>query len=197
MSETKTQVSHIELKDLKQTRISDKWNTKLCTALCDIQIACGILLSKKELKAPFTYDDVDRIVDDSVRNGGLATKDGVNSEHGYVANHEKIAEAAGLYGFKKYYIKLDAAGLSKMVALLQWGSPVELRDEGKHSLLAVGAYLENGTLFLNVSDPWPYTNDERFNTKTNMTQRLEKGAWVDSRSIEYIGYYENKKTGWL
>jgi hypothetical protein len=197
--QSKTRVAHIELKDIKQTAISDTWKTKLCTALCNIQICCGIMLTKGLLKNPFSISDIDRIVDEAVKNGGLSTKDGENSDNGYVANHEKIAEAAGLPGkWKKLYPRLDADGLANILALLQWGSPVELRDEGKHSLLATGSYLENGIIFLEVIDPWPYTDDKRLNTKTNMTQKKnEKGEWVDSRSIEFYGWYKNLISGWL
>jgi hypothetical protein len=53
---TRTKVNHIELKDLKQTKIHDSWNTKLCTALVNIQICCGLLITKGLIKSPFTIE---------------------------------------------------------------------------------------------------------------------------------------------
>ncbi len=195
---TQTKVNHIELKDLKQTKIHDSWNTKLCTALVNIQIGCGILITKGLIKTPFTIEKVDEIVDACVAKGALASRDGKNSDNGYVADHEKMLALCGVPGkWKKHYPKLDADGLANMIALLQWGAPVELRDEGKHSLLACGTFIEDGVLYLDVIDPWPDTDDKRFNTVTKMTQRLVNGVWKDSRSIEYYGWFENLETKWL
>lgn len=180
---------HVSANDIKQTTIDDKGANELCLALCDIQIAGSLQ------KKVFTLADVNRIVDAAIKNGGLASVDGKDSYHGFVQSHEKLAEAAGLTGYVKKYIKFDAA---KIFALLQWGSLVELRDEGHHSLLATGWYKQGDQFFCTTSDPWPYTDDKRLDTARAMTQKVGPGGkLIDSRSIEYIGFYVKSGTDWI
>lgn len=189
MSDITIKMKHVSANDIKQTTINDKGANELCLALCDIQIAAS--LQKKVL----TLADINRIVDVAITNGGLASLDGKDSYHGFVKSHEKLAEAAGLTGYTKKYIKFDAA---KIFALLQWGSLVELRDEGHHSLLATGWYKQGDSFYCTCSDPWPYTNDVRLDTARGVTQKTGlRGALVDSRSIEYIGFYVKENTEWI
>lgn len=189
MNDVSVKMRHISANDIKQTTIDDKGANELCLALCDIQIAGSLL------KKTFTLGDVNRIVKDAIKNGGLASVDGKDSYHGFVKSHEKLAEAAGLTGYVKKYIKFDAA---KIFALLQWGSLVELRDEGKHSLLATGWYKLGDEFFCSTSDPWPFTDDKRLDTARAMTQKVGKGGkLIDSRSIEYIGFYVKTGTDWI
>lgn len=189
INELSIKMHHVSANDIKQTTISDKGANELCLALCDIQIAGSLQ------KKVFTLADVNRIVDAAIKNGGLASVDGKDSYHGFVQSHEKLAEAAGLTGYTKKYIKFDAA---KIFALLQWGSLVELRDEGRHSVLATGWYKLEDKFYCTTSDPWPYTDDKRLDTARAMTQKIGlRGAIVDSRSIEYIGFYVKNGTDWI
>jgi hypothetical protein len=171
----------VKLDHIFQTQIDDKANTELCLCLSDL------LLAAADLKLSPSLADVDRWVDEGVRVGALASRDGKNSEHGFVKNHEKLAEIVGLKGVKKIYEKFD---IGRVTALLQWEKAVELRDEGHHSLLCVSWREEGGEFYGEVLDPWPYTDDKRIDLKRGITQRLIKGEWKDSRSIEYIGYFE-------
>lgn len=181
MSETIT-VKHIALNDIKQTDIDDAGKNALCMALCNIQMA-GAMIGKV-----FTLKDVDRIVDQCVANGALRSTDRVNSD-GWVVSHEKIAEACGLPYVKKFYKKFDRHDI---INRLQWGQPIELRDEGKHSLLCVGWFKEGDKFYGECLDPWPKTDDKRIDFERATTQRKEKGKWVDSRTIEFYGYFEKK-----
>lgn len=173
-------VKEIKLNDIKQTEIDDAGRNALCMALCKIQMA-GAMVGK-------VYDlaEVNKIVDRCIEIGALRSTDKKNSD-GWVANHEKIAEACGLKNVKNVYKKFDRYDI---VNRIQWGQPIELRDEGKHSLLAVGWYKEGDDFFLTVIDPWPKTDDKRLDLSRAMTQRKVGGKWVDSRSIEYYGYFE-------
>lgn len=189
-------MAHIAVQDIKQNDIADAAADKLCLALCDIQIAGSLLLLQGKRKTPFTLEDVDVIIDAAIANGGIASKDGVNSDNGWVASHEKVAEAAGLFGYTKKYTPFNAAIL---FALLQWGSLVELRDEGKHSLLATSWFKANdGVYYCTVSDPWRATNDIFIDSARALTYRADKtGTLVPSRSIEYLGYYVRRGTNWI
>lgn len=189
MNEITVKMRHVSANDIKQTTIDDKAAAELCLFLSDVQI-CGSLQKKV-----FSLADINRIKMAAIKNGGLASHDGKDSYHGWVQSHEKIAEAAGLSGYTKKYIKFDAA---KIFALLQWGSLVELRDEGHHSLLATGWYKLEDKFYCTTSDPWPYTDDKRLDTARAMTQKIGlRGAIVDSRSIEYIGFYVKNGTEWI
>lgn len=179
MQEKKIQVGRIGLNDIKQTQISDKGRDALCTALCNV-------LSAGAMQGLFyTLADVDRIVDECIRIGALRKLDEENSD-GYILSHRKMAEACGLVGYRKIYRAFDA---NQLITRVVWGQPVELRDDGHHSLLANGVFEENGVAYCNVIDPWPKTNDTRLDIKRQMTQRQVDGKWRDSRSIERIGYY--------
>jgi hypothetical protein len=190
------EMNHVALNDIKQTQIDDKGNKALCLGLTNIQIAASILRAKDKSIAPLTLKDVDAIVDKAVANGGFADKDkDGNSDNGWVLSHEKIAEAAGLFGYTKIYEKINK---ERLFALLQWGSLVELRDEGHHSLIATGWYQdENGNFFCTVSDPWPYSNDTLLDCQRWTTLRKSGDKLVDSRTIELIGFYVNPQTNWL
>lgn len=185
MNSPQIDMARVALNDIKQTTIDDKGNRGLCLALCSFQMAAAMAGKKP------TLDDINHYVDEAIRIGAIASKDGVNSADGWVADpgHGKLAEIAGLPGHKKIYERYT---IGRLTALLQWGIPVELRDEGKHSLLAVGWYKEeNSDLFYaEVLDPWPATNDKRFDMQRAMTQRAVNNKWVDSRTIEYLGWYE-------
>lgn len=189
-------MAHVAIDDIKQTDISDAGNKELCLCLADIQIAGSILLMQKKIATPFTLADIDRIVDAAILNGGLATADKQNSLHGYVLSHERVAEAAGLLGYVKKYELYDA---SRIFALLQWGSVVELRQEGRHSMLATGWFkADTGKVYCTVSDPWPATNDTLLDCDRAMTQRMVgEGFMKDSRRITHIGYYVRRGTNWL
>lgn len=189
INDISVKMRHVSANDIKQTTINDKGANELCLALCDIQIAGSLQ------KKVFSLADVNRIVDAAIKNGGIASVDGKDSYHGFVKSHEKLAEAAGLTGYTKKYVKYDAA---KIFALLQWGSLVELRDEGHHSLLATGWYKQGDSFYCTTSDPWPYTDDKRLDTARAMTQKVGAGGkLIDSRSIEYIGFYIKNGTEWI
>ncbi len=182
MENKKIQVNRIGLNDIKQTQINDKGNEALCTALCNI-LQAGAMQG-----LVYTLADVDRIVDACVANGALRTADGVDSD-GYINSHRKMAEACGLTGFRKIYRAFDA---NELITRIVWGQPVELRDDGHHSLLALGVFEEGGKAYADVLDPWGKTNDQRLDITRQMTQRqVALGKWVDSRSIERIGYYKD------
>jgi hypothetical protein len=194
------EMNSVSLNDIKQTAINDSGRNSLCLALANIQIAGSILrlraLREGKTIAPYTLEDIDRIVDEAVKNGGLRDldKDG-NSDDGFVADHEKIAAAAGLFDVKKVYEKINKYRIS---ALLQWGSCVEIRDEGRHSMIAYAWYVDaNQNMFCRLSDPWPKTNDVLLDCQRWMTQRMVDGKLVDSRSVEHIGYYIDNKTKWV
>jgi len=173
-------VKRIALNDIKQTDIDDAGKNALCMALCKIQIA-GAMLGKV-----YNLDDINKIVDMCIQNGALRSKDGENSD-GWVLRHEKVAEACGLKGVKSVYKEFDRHDI---VNRLQWGQPIELRDEGKHSLLCVGWYKEGEKFYGEVFDPWPKTDDKRLDFERAVTQRMVKGKWVDSRTIELYSYFE-------
>lgn len=189
-------MSHVAVEDIKQNDIADADANKLCLALCDIQLAGSILLGQKAIARPFNLADINRIVDKAIANGGIASVDGINSDSGWVKSHEKIAEAAGLFGYVKKYAPFDPA---KIFALLQWKSLVELRDEGRHSLLATSWFKgEDGIFYCRTSDPWRPTNDTLLDTSRALTLRKDRnGNLVPSRSIEYIGYYVRNGTDWI
>lgn len=186
----KIQMNEIKLPTLRQTDISDTAKNELCLVYSGGQMAYQLRRRnemKKGVKLPtWTMKDVDEFIDKAIGNGGVYTEDGVNSLHGMAKNHRKIAEAAGLYGYDKEYVKYDSA---KIMALLQWDSLVELRDEGRHSLLATGWYKEDDKFYCSTSDPWPYSDDLRLDCARAMTQKKVNGKWVDSRSIEYFAFY--------
>lgn len=181
MLENKLQMGGVTLNDIKQTEIDDTDRNKLCLALCDLQMAAA------DLRLTPTLADINKWIDEAVANGAIASKDGKNSFNGFVNNHEKLAAIVGLNGVRKVYEKFD---LFKITALLQWKRAVELRDEGRHSLLAVNWYKEGDKFYASTLDPWPYTDDKRVDLERATTQRLVSGKWVDSRTIEFIGYYE-------
>lgn len=179
-----TRMKLVSLNDIKQTKIDDAGKDALCTALCNLQMAAAALGLKPDLS------QIDAWIDECVKVGALRSKDKKNSD-GFVLSHEKMAEVVGLKGVKKVYKKFDKA---EIINLLQWGRAVELRDEGKHSLLAVGWLADaDGKAFADCLDPWPYSNDVRLDLQRAMTQNVKAGVLVDSRSIEYYGIYEEVK----
>ena len=192
-------VANVKINQVFQTEIDDADADKLCLWMSNTLIAWSILrvkarLVEKPIPAPLTLDDFNRLKNVCLSNGALAKRDAANSLNGFVTNHEKCAEAVGLTGYKKEYVKFarDKKGVvdvTPVLNLLSWGSIVELRDEGKHSLVATGWYKAEGKYYLEVRDPWPKTNDTRFDCARGVTQRFEKGKWVDSRSIEFYGWF--------
>jgi len=169
------EMNSIKISDLKQTNLTDTGPNELCLALMDIQIAAG------QIGKGLTIEQADAYMKECRRVGAVSADD-------VVRNHEKIAAIVGLTGVKKIYEKYTSG---RLTALLQWGIPVELRDEGRHSMLANRWYQDdNGKNYAQVLDPWPATDDKRFDIERAMTQRLVKGAWKDSRSIEYLGWFE-------
>lgn len=199
----KIDIKKIELKTLRQTDIDDAGKNELCLVYSGLRVAYQLrrrLEAKKGVKLPdLDMPDIDRMIDECVANGGVKTHDKKNSWHGLAADHVKIAEAAGLFGYEKEYVKIGknpdgSFDCSFICALLQWDSLVELRDEGRHSLLATGWYLEGTTVYCTTSDPWPYSDDLRFNTKTAMTERKVNGKWTPSRSIEFFAWYYKRGT---
>lgn len=185
-SGVKIQMAQLRLNDIKQTAISDAGKNALCLGLCNLQMAAAELGLVPDLQ------QIDAWIDESVRVGALRTIDGVNSD-GWVkpGGHEKMAAVVGLFNVRKVYKKFDVGIIT---ARLQWKLPVELRDEGKHSLLCVGWHVDevDGKIYGECLDPWPKTGDRRIDFARAMTQRIVNGKWVDSRSIEYIGYYEHE-----
>ena len=206
MSERFIAVNEIKLNTISQRDIDDTDADKLCMFEVECFIgwsyANGIL--KKKLPAP-TLADLNRWADEAIKKGGLAKRDATNSQDGYVLNHEiNFQIAGGPKGFKKLYEYFKDVGHHKAMNLLLWGACIELRDEGRHSLLAHGVFLENGITFFNVSDPWPLTDDKRFNCSTLFTERnvAKKGEaprWVKSRSIECFAWYyrEGSNPKWV
>lgn len=192
-------VANVKINQVFQTEIDDASADKLCLWMSNVLISWSILrvlarLAGKPMPAPLTLDDFNRLNDLSIKNGALAKLTDGDSKDGFVTNHEKCAEAVGLTGYKKEYVRFskDKKGnveVTPVLNLLSWGSIVELRDEGKHSLVATGWYKADGKFYLEVRDPWPKTNDTRFDCARGMTQRFEKGKWVDSRSIEFYGWF--------
>jgi len=192
-------VAQIKINKIFQTKIDDASADKLCLWMQNVLIAWSILRVKakaddRDLPEPLTLADFNRLNDACIANGGLARLTDGDSKEGFVLNHEKCAEAVGLYGYKKEYVKFSrdkkgACDVSDVLNLLTWGSLVELRDEGAHSLTAVGWYKANGKYYLEVRDPWPKTDDARFDCARGVTQRFVAGRWVDSRSIEYYAWF--------
>jgi len=182
MKQVSPQLLIPKFNDIKQTLISDGGKNALCLALVNLQLAAS------EIGKVLGLEDVNKFVKAAVKAGALRSTDGENSD-GWImpGGHEKLAELVGLKDVEKKYIKFDR---SDIINRLQWGKAVELRDEGKHSLLAYRWFKEGETFFADVLDPWPKTNDTRINLDRAMTQREVNGKWVDSRSIEYIGFYE-------
>ncbi len=203
MTQNILEISSTKINKIFQTEIDDSDADKLCLWMQDILIPWSILRliakAKGENLPPLTLADFNRLNDVCIANGGLKKRDAGNSVDGFVTSHEKCAEAVGLTGYIKEYVKIPRGkdGLfdcSFAVNLLQWGCLVELRDEGRHSLTATGAYKADGKFYLEVSDPWPATNDTRFDCARGVTQRFVQGkGWVDSRTIEYFGWFY--KTG--
>lgn len=181
----RVQMAQVTLNDIKQTAIHDKGATSLCLGLCNLQMAAAEVGLVPDLA------QIDLWIDESVRVGALRSQDGVNSD-GWIqpGGHEKMAAIVGLDNVEKVYEKFDVGTIT---ARLQWKKPVELRDEGKHSLLCVGWYIDtDGKAYGECIDPWPKTNDQRIDFDRAMTQRLVNGQWIDSRSIEYIGYFKQR-----
>lgn len=178
-----------QFNDIKQTLIADEGKDALCLALVNLQMAAS------ESGKVLTLDDVNRLVKEAVKIGALRSSDGVNSD-GWIlpGGHEKLAALAGLHNVTKKYIKFDRA---EIINRLQWGKAVEIRDQGRHSLLSYRWFKEGATFFADVLDPWPYTNDTRIDLDRAMTLRQVNGKWADSRTIEYIGFYEAKQDGGL
>lgn len=192
-------VANVKINEIYQTEIDDANAVKLCLWMSNILIAWSILrikakAGKRDAPPPLTLADFNRLNDACIKNGALAKLTDGDSKDGFVTNHEKCAEAVGLTGYKKEYVKFtrDKKGVvdvADVINLLTWGCIVELRDEGKHSLVATGWYKAAGKFFLEVRDPWPKTNDTRFDCARGMTQRYIAGRWVDSRSIEFYGWF--------
>lgn len=171
---------------INQRLIKDAGADALCLAICNLQMAAA------EMKMTLDMADINRLVKEAVKVVALRSPDGGKNSDGWIlpGGHEKIAGLVGLTGVKKKYIKFDKG---EIITRLQWGKPIELRDEGKHSMLAVRWYMDGNKAFSDVLDPWPKTNDTRCDLDRAVTQREVNGTFVDSRSIEYIGFYE--KTG--
>lgn len=182
----------ITIREIYQTEIDDKWATKLCMWLCEMWMAWSVLCfiaerEGKEKPAPFTLEQLNKLNDLCIEKGGLARLTDGDSDNGFVKNHEINAECVGLKGYKKIYEPIGDG--SKVVNLVQWGIICELRDDGRHSMMAVGSYEDAGEMFLTVFDPWKKTDDRRYRCSTGMTQRKVNGKWVDSRSVESFAWY--------
>jgi hypothetical protein len=200
----KLTVAQVKINEVFQTEIDDDDADKLCLWMCNVLAAWSILcvkarMDKRAVPAPLTLDDFNRLKNICLSNGALAKRDAKNSFNGFVTNHEKCAEAVGLLGYEKQYVKFskDKKGVfdvGDVINLLSWGALVELRDEGAHSLIATGWYKADGKFYLEVRDPWPKTNDTRFDCARGVTQRYVKGAWVDSRTIEFYGWFFKRGT---
>jgi len=171
---------------INQRLVRDAGADALCLCIVNLQMAAA------EMKQTLDVSDINRLVKEAVKVGALRSPDGGKNSDGWIlpGGHEKIAELVGLTGVKKKYVKFDTGDV---ITRLQWGKPVELRDEGKHSMLTARWFMIGNKPFADVLDPWPKTNDIRVDLIRAMTQRDVKGKFVDSRSIEYIGFYE--KTG--
>ena len=192
--ENRIEVADLKINKIFQTQIDDTDRDYLCVWMQSILIPWSILRRRNRSLPPLRLEDFNRLNDACIANGGLARRDDKNSVRGYVSNHEKCAEAVGLTGYKKEYVKIprnadNTFDCSQILALLQWETLVELRDDGRHSLTATGWYKEGGRFFAHVSDPWPKTNDERFDLDRAMTQRKVAGQWIDSRSIESFAWF--------
>jgi len=192
-------VAHVKINQIYQTEIDDSSADKLCLWMQNILIPWSILRVKakqegRTLPEPLTLADFNRLNDICIKTGALAKLTDGDSKEGFVLNHEKCAEAVGLIGYKKQYEqftknKKGEFDVSFVMNLLTWGSLVELRDDGKHSLTAVGWYKADGKFYLEVRDPWPKTDDARLDCSRCMTQRYVGGRWLDSRSIESFAWF--------
>lgn len=171
---------------INQRLVKDTGADALCLFIVNLQMAAA------EMKMTLAMADINRLVKEAVKVGALRSSDGGKNSDGWIlpGGHEKIAALVGLKNVKKKYVKFDKG---EIIARLQWGKPVELRDEGKHSMLAVRWFMDGKKALADVLDPWPKTNDTRLDFDRAMTQCEVNGKFVDSRSIEYIGFYE--KTG--
>ena len=171
---------------INQRVVKDAGADALCLFIANLQMAAA------EMKMTLDMADINRLVKEAVKVGALRSSDGGKNSDGWIlpGGHEKIAALVGLKNVTKKYVKFDKG---EIIERLQWGKPVELRDEGKHSLLAVRWFMDGKKALADVLDPWPKTNDTRLDFDRAMTQREVNGKFVDSRSIEYIGFYE--KTG--
>ena len=189
------QMNDIPLEKIFQTQIDDGGKLALCVAYSTMHIANSILRAHDKSVPKLTLDSINKIVDESVANCGLASKDGFNSDRGWVKSHEKIAEAVGLKGYTKVYEEADA---SKIFALLQWGSMVELRHEGHHSMIATGWFKgKDEKFYCKVQDPWPYSDDCLLDTSRMVTLKKVNGKLVDSRTIELMGWFKKNGTDWV
>lgn len=191
-------VANVKIDKIFQTEISDANADKLCLWMQDILLPWSILRTLDKQKgierAPLTLDDFNALKKICLANGGLAKLDANNSNAGFVLSHEMCAAAVGLLGYKKEYVtwpknKDGTFDVSQAVNLLSWGALVELRHDGHHSLTATGWYKDAGKFYFEVRDPWPYTNDERFDCARGFTQRYVSGAWADSRPIESFAWF--------
>lgn len=190
----KIEMQNVKLDKVFQTEVDDSDNEKLCMWLVDVYMAWGHLKRETPNLAPLTLAEINKIQDASIKNGGLLDrdKDG-NSDDGYVANHEKVAAAAGLTGFTKVREPYDK---HKVINLLQWQCLVEIRSSG-HSMLAHGWFMENKKPFAHVLDPWPKTDDVRLDLDRGMTLRQGKAGFVDSRKIVSFAWYRKNGTDWI
>lgn len=193
------EMTKISVTEVYQTEIDDKWATKLCMWLCEMWMAWSIRRIYNKKLAPWTKADLNRLNDESIKEGGLKKLTDGDSDNGFVTDHEINARVAGLKGYTKIYEKLDDAGKAKLVNLLQWEVICELRDEGKHSMLAIGWSFDesSGTTYIEMFDPWKATNDLRMDLKRGMTQRKVNGKWVDSRSVESFAWYRKNGEDWI
>jgi hypothetical protein len=188
-------MASVPIEKMFQTEIDDAGKNELCMGFCDIEIAHSILRTYDKKLRPPNLQQVNEFVDKAVANGGFATLDGKDSYHGFCQNHEKIAEAVGLAGYEKVFEKVDAG---KIFALLQWGSVVEIRKEGSHSMLAVSwGKGEDGKFYCKVVDPWPYSDDCLLDTGRMVTLRKVGDQLIDSRNIGWMGWYRKKGTSWI
>lgn len=192
------QINNIKLNHIWQTDIDDASADKLCMWLCEIFMGWSYAYKANRAVVCPDLGKINELKNEAIARVGLAKLDNNNSKDGYVLDHEiNFQLAGGPKGYTKIYEYFNKAGHEKVVNLLQWGVLVELRDEGKHSLLANGSYIEEGTTYLSVVDPWPKTDDKRFNCDTYMSQRKVGDKWVDSRSIECFAWYRKNDTDWI
>lgn len=197
---TKIPINEIKINKISQRDIADTAADELCMWQCEIFMGWSYgRRINADLPCP-TLEDLNRLNDLAIAQGGLRKKDSQNSANGFVANHEiNFRLGGGPKGYVKKYEYFKDAGFEKVVHLLQWGVLVELRDEGRHSLIANGSYVESGKAYLSVVDPWPKTDDTRMDCSRLMTQRLVGGRWVYSRSIECFAWYykEGSNPQWV
>ena len=182
--------NEIKINHIWQTDIDDKAAAELCMWECEIFMGWSYgRKSIKNLPCP-DLKFLNWANDEAIKRGGLKKATDGDSVHGYVTNHEiNFQIGGGPKGYTKEYEYFKDAGFEKIVNLIQWGALVELRDEGRHSMIANGSYLEDGKPFLSVIDPWPKSNDQRMDCTRFMTQKMINGKWVDSRSIECFAWY--------